>query len=131
MKKITFEERLGKIKYLLHTVTPIPVEAKELTDDGIITTEGEELHFAFYNEKGTFFCEKVEGQWYKIEEDIGNDEEAIDGPWMDNPYYYDRGYVVVFEGTTDKENYILDGCNLYPQPKTKRKSSRRIVASQC
>lgn len=120
MKKITFEERLGKMKYLylLHTVTPIPVEAKELTDDGIITTEGEVLPFPFYDEKGTFFCEKIKGQWYKIEEDIGIDDGAIDGPWMDNPYYYDHGYVVVLEGITDEENYIFDGwCNLYPRPK--------------
>ena len=118
MKKITFEERFGKRKYLLRTVTPIKVEAKEETEDGIITTEDEELLFPFYDVKGTFFCQKIEGQWYKIEEDIGIDDTDIDVSWMDNPWYYDHGYVVVLEGTPDEKNYIFDyWCNLYPRPK--------------
>ena len=118
MKKVKFEKRHGVRKYILHDITPIPVNIVEELNDGWIykTDTGELLDAPGWNEKGTFFARKLEGKWYKIEEEIGLDDDHM-GPWDEDPFLYDKGMVVTLEETEDEKKYIFDGwCNLYPRP---------------
>ena len=129
MNKVKFEERHGVRKYILHDITPIPVNIVEELDDGWTykTDTGELLDAPGWNEKGTFFARQLEGKWYKIEEEIGLDDDHSGqkpewffdtmGPWDENPFLYDKGMVVTLEGTDDEQQYIFDGwCNLYRRP---------------
>ena len=122
MKKVSFSERHGVRKYILHDCTPEPINVVEISDDGweIKTDEGEIFNPPFYSEKGEINAYQLEGKWYKIKEEIGIDDEHM-GPWDEDPYLYDLGKVVTLEGTEDEQQYIFDGwCNLYPRPNEER-----------
>lgn len=115
MKKVSFNERRGIRKYILHESVPTPINVVEISDDGwtLKTDTGELLEPPCYDNKGDFFALKMEGRFYKIEEDIGFSEEH-DGPWDEDPFLYEKGMVVTLEGTEDEKEYIFDGwCNLY------------------
>lgn len=127
MKKISFEERANVRKYLFHNVKLVPIDVSEVNVYGeVLTKDGEYLSApAYCTEK--FFAEELEEVWYKIENDAPFDEND-DGPWMDNPKYYERGMVVTLDSGKEIADYIFDGwCNLYPRPE----ASPKITTKDC
>ena len=123
MKKVSFENRNGVRIYILHEFPVEHVNVVKVSEDGwsVITDTGEEITTGrTFLEKGEVFIERMENEWYKVQEDLGYDKEHT-GPWMDDPYLFDLGKVVTLEGTEDEQNYIFDGwCNLYPRPEGER-----------
>lgn len=129
MKKVSFEERKGIRKYILHDSTLIPVNIVKISDDGWTyqTDTGELLSAPSYNAKGEFFVEKIEGKFYKIEEDIGYCDDETK-PWDESRKLYDLGKVVTLEGTEEEAKYMFDGwCNLYPRPN----GEKGTISSDC
>lgn len=117
MKKVSFNERHGVRKYILHDCVPEPINIVEVLDDGWTykTDSGELLDAPSWNAKDSYFAQQLEGKWYKIKEEEGIDDDHM-GPWDEDPYLYDKGKVVTLEGTIDEQQYIFDGwCNLYPR----------------
>lgn len=117
MKKVMFEERKEIRKYILHNAIPVPINVIDISEDGMVKTDtGEILDLPFCPEKGEINAYKLDGKWYKIEEEIGVNEDHM-GPWYEDPYLYDKEMVVTLEGTEDEKDYIFDGwCNLYRRP---------------
>lgn len=106
MKKITFEEFLMNRK----TIVPYIYRGNSLKKLPELSPVDREWYTTItFNDEEYYDPNQYDNDgWY--------DDPANEGHvWWEMPFYFDKGMVVIID-EKDKEDYIIDWCNVYDKP---------------
>lgn len=94
--------------HIFHNVAVAKIDVVKQDGEYVICSNGEILNSCpFYPEKDAFYATRIDNQWYKAQDPIGFDEDRDNGPWFENPWYYDNGFVIYLE-EGDEKNFVKD-----------------------